>query len=231
MAVVGFNPKMADNVMKAVDASYASVGKTIGTIIQNKILNPMGEAWYAPEAVKYWKGEDGKGFDPALTECEKKIKNAYEVYKEGIDKAIKHWSENTGSKFSKSATETKQQKIIVKYDCIKKAMPDGTRGIDGDKAKKVESSLKQTQNDIKSELGKLGSKLTAVDQLFLGNNQAENARTCFKSINEAVSELFSFFTEGGKDGKSLKQVIESYIEKYGDIAKDINKTFDTTIKK
>lgn len=230
MAVVGFNPKMVDNVIKAVDKSYSAVGKTIGTIIQNKILNPMGEAWYAPEAVKYWKGEEGKGFDPALTKCEEKIKKAYEDYKQGLSKAVVHWAENTGYNAESKISVTEKQEIKVKYDCIKQQKEDGTIGIEGDKAKKVESSLKQTQNDIKSELGKLGSKLADIDKLFLGKSQAENARTCFKAVNEAVADLFSFFTEGGKDGKSLKQVIDAYIEKYGDIAKDVNKAFDTSKK-
>lgn len=230
MAVVGYNESALQNVYNSLNTSRGSVAEKVANVIQTKILTPIGDAWWAKEAVEYWKGNaEGKGFQPAVEKCEKKIAKAYKEFATAIEKSVEHWAKNTGSTNNIATARLDDNfKINLNYDCILEKRADGTVGIEGDKANAVVSSLKAAQNDIKSELGKLASKLDGVDTLFLGKKQAENVQRCFKAVNEAIAELFSFFTESGDKGKSLKQVIEAYINKYGDLAQDINSSFKTT---
>lgn len=225
MAVIGFNDTAIQNVYKSIGKSRTAVGEKIGEIIQNKILNPMGDAWWAPEAIKYWKGSDGKGFQPAVKKCETKIRKAYEEFAEHVRVSVEHWQKNTGKADKVSVAKFDNPiEIKLNYDVIKKDN-NGVVGIDDEKANSVEQSLSQVKNDIKSELVKLSSKLEGVETLFLGKNQAQDVQTCFKQVNEALSDLFSFFSDNG-DGKSLKTVINDYVEKYGSIAQNVSKSFN-----
>lgn len=231
MAGIGYNESALQNVYNSLNTSRGKVAETVANVIQTKILTPIGDAWWAKEAVEYWKGNaDGKGFQPAVEKCAKKINEAYVKFAEAVNKSVEHWAKNTGSDVKvapvKSASDN-DFKINLNYDCILAKRQDGFVGIDEDGANAVVNSLKVAQNDIKSELGKLASKLDGVDTLFLGKKQAENVQKCFKAVNEAIAELFSFFTESGDKGKSLKQVIDAYIKKYNEVAEDINKSFKT----
>lgn len=224
MAVIGFNDSVIQNVYKAIGTSRSAVGEKIGGIIQNKVLNPMGDAWWAPEAVKYWKGTDGKGFQPAVKKCETKIKKAYEQFADQVRVSVEHWQKNTGKADKVSAAKFDAPlQIKLNYDVIKKDN-NGVVGIDDQKATTVEQSLPNVKNDIKAELGKLASKLEGVETLFLGKNQAQDVQTCFKQVNEALSELFAFFSDDG-DGKSLKTIIKEYVDKYGSVAQSVSKSF------
>lgn len=213
MAIYGYNTSEIANLQKTVSSVASDLATSITTKFQNNFINPMAEAWYAPEAVQWF-----TSFKETMLSYPVPLIGYFNGYIETLQIASDNWAKTTGADIVTIPLMDQDGDVFKRafehgLDCtgISSENGKGDRGIDVDAARQICSgNLPGIKAQIDQELSAFSSKIEA-ESSFLGGNQAEAAKTCFGQIGELIKQLFVQLLEGEN---SLPAAVTSYIDKY-----------------
>lgn len=214
--VTGYNRQNVEELRNVINNTAQAAGSEIPEILKNGIITPISTAWYAPEAVKFFSdfAEIVKASGTAITE-------AFDSFRDAVQKAGANWAENTGGEVpSLAAIETVN--LTLDVSAIQAADSAGSVTITGSDAENVAKKLPNIEEEIKSKLQDLAKNLDA-ETAFIGGGQSAALQDCFVRVSGEVHRIFKFLTEG--EG-SLQSQINQAVAKYGQVSEGISSAFN-----
>lgn len=214
MAVYGYNREEIQQLRTQVTDVAESLANSIKEKFQNQFVNPMGDIWYAPEAITWF-----DSFKETLDSLSTPLINYFNGYLEALQAAANAWAQTTGGEQIVIAEIPSQVFSLsinsIDYSAIKSENANHDQGIEVDQAQQICSgNLPAIQTLLNEELSAYSSRIEA-ETSFLGGGQAEAVQRCFGQIAELIKNLFNELTEGEN---SLPAAITSYINKYKETA-------------
>jgi len=223
-SVTGYNCEQVNALRDVINNTAQEAGKGIVDRLHNEIITPMSTAWYAPEAQEFF-----EGFAETVKESGTNIQEAFDSFRDAVEKAGASWAENTGGE-QPSLPTIDDVDLTLSVSEIQ-ASNNGDVTINSDEANAVANSLSQVEEEIKSDLESLAAKLDAASA-FIGGGQASALQECFVTVSGEIHKIFKYLTEGeatdnGHDG-SLKGQITYAVQKYTDVSENISNSFNST---
>lgn len=214
-STTGYNCEEVQNLREVINQTATQSANDIIETLHNSIIVPMSSVWYAPEAVTFF-----EGFQADVRNIGKTITQAFDGFRQFVQDAGTSWAENT-----KGAAPSLSPIDLVELNLsVSEIQPDnnGNITIDGSRATTIANSLSQVEEEIKAKLQQRAGNLSA-ETAFIGGNQSQSLQNCFETVAGAVHHAFRCLTEGDN---ALQTQINKAVEKYSQIAQDINSVAD-----
>lgn len=225
--VIGYNLSEMESVRDAINNAAKKSSQKIIERLEDEIITPISKAWYAPEAVEFF-----KGFAQTVSGAGGKITEAFNSFKDAVAAAANYWAESTGSRKRINLPPIDSVELNLSVDKIQEEDANQDVKIYSDKAQQVANNLENVEQEIKNDLAAISSNLRESEKAFIGNGQSDAITKCFESVNEQVSLVFGFLT--GKNGNatttSLQFQINKAVNKYGDISSTVSSEFKKNTK-
>lgn len=196
--VQGFNKILINDIINEICDSYEELQNVANIDFQNKVIEKLEQAWFAPEAVT---------IVSQIVEREKDILyKAYSLYcslYKSVVIAAQKWSFAVGdSEFMPSRGEPIYSPIVDASGM--KSDNNGFRGIYSDEIESISTELVKINLEIKEILGNMEAFI-AKDTYFYGESQNENLEALVKNmslqIQNLTSENYNSIIEGVKETK------------------------------
>ena len=213
--VSGYNCAQVESLREIINSTAQQSGSEITQILHDGIVTPMSSVWYAPEAVEFF-----NGFAEVVKTCGTNITEAFDAFRQNVQKAGANWAENTGGQAPTLAAIDQVELTLT----VSEIQPDnaGNVTIDEGQANTIAGNLSQVEQDIKAKLEGLAGNLDAATA-FIGHGQGEAVQNCFVKISGEIHRIFRFLTEGDE---SLQSRIKAAAEKYATVSSELANNFD-----
>ena len=192
----GYNPGKIQALGEEVKAAAKSACSSIETHVQTDIIDKMANAWFAGEAIDYFKNT----LKPSVASTGDSIRtDLFNKFIENLVSAGEEWkkaTQNDGSGEAAAADVSIEQigadeaKIDVNVEGIKEQDGDGFIGIkDSEFSDVINSSIPDSKNSVKAEVEALKDTLHSSDA-YVGGEQGAAVDGFFDKIVAAVIELY-----------------------------------------
>lgn len=220
--VTGFDLAKINAIGGIIDQQAESFNSTITDKFQSQLVEAMTPVWYAPEA-REWFQTFASGLYEQGVEIQKLFNKFCDICEENANIWIQATAGSAGSELKANLGDVTPINLTIdveKYPIDN----DGVVGIREAEAQAVADSMPNLQQEITEYLAECSQNLKEQTG-FLGHGQDEAVTNLFGRVNEAISKIFSFISEGPN---SLKTAIELAIQKYATQAQIIASGTDQT---
>lgn len=218
--VTGFDLAKINAIGDIINQQAESFNSNITDKIQSQFVEAMKPVWFAPEAREYF-----VGFANELSAQGTEIQKLFNSFCDACEANANAWIKATASSAGSSVTANlgKVTPINLSIDASEYPIDNaGVVGIREAEAQAVADSMPKLQQEISEYLAECSQNLK--DQTgFLGHGQDEAVTDFFARVNDAISKLFSFISEGPY---SLKTTIEIVAQNYAEQAQAIASGFN-----
>lgn len=211
MDIAGYNKERVEEIGQVIIRTYATIADQLGVKIEQQLVVPMSTLWYAPEAV-----DEFNDIAKAVKKMGKNMEEAYQAYRDWIQKMGETWAENTKGKKPHLANPH-EIGIKVNVSAIQKEN-GGNVTLDEAGAIAVAGKMADLHAEMLSLVKSEHAKLEAASA-FIGHGQAAAATACFIKVADALSQLFQLMET---IGERLKQYAKKYQEVGEGIASQLN---------
>ncbi len=203
--LIGYNCEQVEALRETINNIAKQTGEELIDTLQNYIIIPMSEVWFAPEAIKFFESfaETVKSSSGAITE-------AFDTVRQIIQQVGINWAEQTKGECP-HLPPIDPVTLNLSIAAIK-SNHQGTIGIKQDEAQLIISKINDAEIKVQSYLESSISKLNA-ETSFLGNNQSESLQECFTKVSGEIHKIFTNINQ-------LSEIINQSIAKYTEIAKE-----------
>ena len=196
----GFSKTEIEGLRDKINTVAGSCAEDITNILEQRIVQPMSEKWYAGEAVEFF-----QEFKTVVGSTGTVIHEAFDNFRQAIQEAGSYWATNTKSEAETPVLATLDDvSLDLDVSSIKEKDESGRVIIHSVGAGAVANSLTDVENEINDTMNRHAQSLDA-STAFIGGGQAEAISACFDAVSTAVSKIFKFLTtgEGSADGRSI----------------------------
>lgn len=216
--VSGYNKGKIEALAEKINSTAQQAGEGIKEELENGIITPMSDKWYAPEAVEFF-----ESFKSTVAQSGAVITEVFDTFRQAVQDAGTNWAENTKGE-APTLSPVNTVEIELNISAIQAINGAGDVSLDESGATSVAGTLGEIEQNIKTRLENLAQGLADGTE-FLGHGQAEKVSECFVKVSGEVHKIFKFLTEGDS---SLQSCLNKFVTKYQQVSEGVSNSFTAT---
>jgi len=220
----GFDATEIPALRTKVGESLSDLGTGICNVMQEWVLNPLMEQWYAQEAV-----EAITSIRQSVFDMRPQIINVYNAYLDAIAEIVKLWGASTkDTEFTENFSYVQfgpialPMSLNIENASVRNSMNQS--GMNFQACQMIASSgLPTAKSKIREIIDESQTRLASAGA-FLGGAQEEKTIELFKAVGNIVDHMFSSLTEGEE---SLRNKIYKYAQKYDELRQQAEQAMES----
>ena len=200
MAIIGFSPSQAENVVNAAQTTYNEFMSSMSAGVKD-VVNTMEDLWYTKNAVTF--------FGIFKTEIQKLIDDGENILSSvvrAVDGAGREWSASTNNVYNAHAFAS--NKATVDVSAIKEAK-DGVAGMDTEALSTFKTKMGTIKANLETALRKTAAAIDSNPKAFVGGNQQEELSGSVGTINKNVGTAFDKLIDEAAQAVSQQETSHS----------------------
>lgn len=187
----GFNEEKVNAALRNLNSDYTNMMESLKSQVQ-KFVSQIGQEWASPNAVKFFKSEDG--VETVLKKLSTDVTSTLNSVNLSVNSAADRKATDNGGTHNKVSFN--EYTFVVNYSSIVDNI-NGNVGVDKNHAEITANDLKNVINDVDDYLRKI--RISLEDSGIL-DSAAQN------SLNESISQIRNNIS------KAIENIVDGAIE-------------------